>query len=41
MIAEIMHKNVDIDSEDQLTGNVLGALRYLPYSVARQIIIES
>lgn len=41
MIAEIYHKSVDIDSEDQLTGNVFGALRYLPYSVARQIIIDS
>jgi hypothetical protein len=41
MIAEINHKCVDIGSEDQLTGNVFGALRYLPYSVTRQIIIES
>jgi len=41
MIAEIYHKSVDIGSEDQLTGNVFGALRYLPYSVARQIIINS
>lgn len=41
MIAEINHKSVDIGSEDQLTGNVFGALRYLPYSVIRGIIIES
>ena len=41
MIAEIYHKSVDTGSEDQLTGNVFGALRYLPYSVARQIIIDS
>lgn len=41
MIAEIYHKSVDIGSEDQLTGNVFGALRYLPYFVARQIIIDS
>lgn len=41
MIAEILHKSVDISSEDQLTGNVFGALRYLQYSVARQIIKDS
>jgi hypothetical protein len=41
MIAEIYHKSVDTGSEDQLTGNVFGVLRYLPYSVARQIIINS
>lgn len=41
MIAEIHHKNVNTDAEDQLTGNVFGALRYLPYSLARQIIINS
>jgi hypothetical protein len=41
MIAEIFHKSVDISSEDQLTGNVFGPLRYLPYSVARQIIKDS
>jgi len=41
MIAEIYHKSVDIGSEDQLTGNIFGALRYLPYSVARQIITNS
>ncbi|TFZ41119.1 hypothetical protein E4100_03200 [Soehngenia longivitae] len=41
MIAEISHKNVDINSEDQLTGNVFGTLRYLPYSVALQIIKDS
>lgn len=41
MIAEIYHKSVDTGSEDQLTGNVFGALRYLPYSVVRQIIINS
>lgn len=41
MIAEIFRKSVDIVSEDQLTGNVFGALRYLPYSVARQIIKDS
>ncbi|RCX11229.1 hypothetical protein DFR58_1262 [Anaerobacterium chartisolvens] len=41
MITEIYHKNVDTASEDQLTGNVFGALRYLPYPMARQIIINS
>lgn len=41
MIAEIKHKNVDIGSEDQLSGNVFGALRYLPYAVFRQIIVNS
>ncbi|OPX91220.1 MAG: hypothetical protein A4E53_00738 [Pelotomaculum sp. PtaB.Bin104] len=41
MIAEIRHKIVDIGSEDQLTGNVFGALRYLPYPVVRQIIANS
>lgn len=41
MIAEIYHKSVDAGSEDQLTGNVFGALRYLPYAVARQIIVSS
>ncbi|RJQ39085.1 MAG: hypothetical protein C4550_05795 [Nitrospiraceae bacterium] len=41
MIAEIYHKIVDIGSEDQLTGNVFGALRYLPYAVVRQIIVNS
>ncbi|MDR1604152.1 MAG: hypothetical protein LBS10_05100 [Gracilibacteraceae bacterium] len=41
MIAEIEHKNVDTGSEDQLTGNVFGALRYLPYPVVRQIITNS
>lgn len=41
MIAEIHHKSVNVDSEDQLTGNVFGALRYLPYSVGRRIIIDS
>lgn len=41
MIAEIFNKNVDINSEDQLTGNVFGALRYLPYSVVRQIVKDS
>ena len=41
MIAEIHHKSVDIGSEDQLTGNVLGGLRYMPYPPARQIIINS
>ncbi|KUO63546.1 MAG: hypothetical protein APF84_00140 [Gracilibacter sp. BRH_c7a] len=30
MIAEIYHKSVDTGSEDQLTGNVFGTLRYLP-----------
>lgn len=41
MIAEIYHKIVDTGSEDQLTGNVFGALRYLPYPVVRQIIVNS
>lgn len=41
MIAEIYHKSVDIGSEDQLTGNVFGGLRYMPYPLARQIIINS
>lgn len=41
MIAEIHHKNVDVGSEDQLAGNVFGALRYLPYAVVRQIIVNS
>jgi hypothetical protein len=41
MIAEIYHKSVDVGSEDQLTGNVFGALRYLSYSIFRQIIIKS
>ncbi len=41
MIAEIYHKIVDTGSEDQLTGNVFGALRYLPYAVVRQIIVNS
>jgi len=41
MIAEIYHKSVDAGSEDQLTGNVFGALRYLPYAVVRQIIVNS
>jgi hypothetical protein len=41
MIAEINHKRVDTGSEDQLTGNVFGALRYLPYPVVRQIITNS
>jgi len=41
MIAEIKHKYVDVGSEDQLTGNVFGALRYLPYAVVRQIIVNS
>lgn len=41
MIAKIFHKGVDTSSEDQLTGNVFGALRYLPYAVARQIIKDS
>ncbi|MDD4495268.1 MAG: hypothetical protein PHV32_13170 [Eubacteriales bacterium] len=41
MIAEIKHKIVDTGSEDQLTGNVFGALRYLPYPVVRQIIVNS
>lgn len=41
MIAEIYHKNVDTGSEDQLTGDVFGALRYLPYPVVWQILINS
>lgn len=41
MIAEIYHKSVDAGSEDQLTGNVFGALRYLTYAVVRQIIVNS
>lgn len=41
MIAEIYNKNVNTDSEDQLTGNIFGGLRYLPYFLARQIIINS
>ena len=40
MIAEIYHKKVTIASEDQLTGNVFGALRYLPYSIFREILID-
>jgi len=38
MIAEIYHKYVDINSEDQLTGNVFGVLRYLPYEIFRSIL---
>ncbi|MGI5971346.1 MAG: hypothetical protein ACOX7P_06480 [Oscillospiraceae bacterium] len=41
MIAEIHNKNVETGSEDQLTGDVFGALRYLPYPVARRIIVKS
>jgi hypothetical protein len=41
VIAEIKNKKVDIGSEDQLTGNVFGALRYLPYPTVRQILIGS
>ena len=40
MITEIYHKNVDIASEDQLTGNFFGALRYLPYSIFREKMIS-
>jgi len=41
MIAEIKHKVVNRNSEDQLTGNVFGALRYLPYSIVRKILKNS
>lgn len=41
MIAEIKHKIVDTGSEDQLTGNVFGVLRYLSYPVVRQILVNS
>ncbi|MDR2089408.1 MAG: hypothetical protein LBP73_08645 [Clostridiales Family XIII bacterium] len=39
MIAEIHHKVVASDSEDQLTGDVFGALRYLPYKDFREILL--
>ena len=40
MIAEIKHKPVDRLAEDQLTGNVIGALRYLPYVDYREILLN-
>jgi len=40
MIAEINNKAVDEYSEDQLTGNVFGALRYLQYDLFHQIFAD-
>lgn len=38
MIAEIKHKVVAQSSEDQLTGDIFGVLRYLPYSIVRKVL---
>ena len=40
MIAEIHNKIVDRNSEDQMTGDIFGALRYLPYEVFRTLIVD-
>ena len=40
MIAEIHHKPVNCHSEDQLTGNIFGSLRYLPYDLFLKIFLR-
>ncbi len=40
MLAEIKKKNVERDSEDQLTGNIFGALRYIPFNEGMGYILS-